>query len=118
MSTISQAVARPVRTGAQLSVAEVSIQVVEAFFYDLNEAQHIALLGALTIIYGVLQVLIENKAGKAVLRYIPPTEAPLTDSALTEEPVQTDNRPRPEDGGQLPPEESGLVNEWHGKEMR
>lgn len=116
MSTVNQAVARPLRTAGQGTVAEITIQVIEAFFYDLNEAQHVALLGALTIAYGVIQVLIENKTGKAVLRYIPPTDAPVI-STTSETPEQTDNRPRPEDGEQLPPEERGDAEEWTG-EMR
>lgn len=33
-----------------------------------------------------------------------------------DQPEQTDNRPRPEDGEQLPPEANG--DEWTGEDMR
>lgn len=114
MSTVNQAVARPLRTAGQGTVAEITIQMIEAFWVDLNEAQHVALLGALTIAYGILQVLIENKSGKAILRHIPPMTAPVT-SSVEDNLEQTDNRPRPEDGEQLPPEERGDTEEWTGQ---
>lgn len=69
--SVSQSVARPVRTGAQLSVAEVIVQVVEAFITDLNEAQHVAALGALTLLVGFVQLLVENGVGKGFLRQVP-----------------------------------------------
>lgn len=68
---VRQNVARPVRTGTQLGVAEVIVQVVEAFFVDLNEAQHVALLAALTLATGILQIMIEDGLGKGFLRQVP-----------------------------------------------
>lgn len=84
MSKITEALARPGRTAGQFTAAEVTVQVIEAFFASLSTDQHVALLGALTIIYGFLQVVLENRAGKALLRTIPaPAQAEVisTDEA-------------------------------------
>jgi hypothetical protein len=79
-NTVSQTVARPVRTGTQLGAAEVIVQFVEAFLKDLNEAQHVAALGMLTLILGIVQILVENRTGKAFMRTLPPVDAPVVDT--------------------------------------
>lgn len=76
---VSQKVARPVRTGGQLGVAEVIVQVIEAFFVELNEAQHIALFGALTLLVGFVQIVIEDHYGKALLRQPPGPNVDVVD---------------------------------------
>lgn len=84
MSKITEKLARPGRTAGQLTTAEVIVQIVEAFFYDLNEGQHIALFGGLTLVVGFLQVVVENRAGKALLRTIPaPEQAEVVSDAST-----------------------------------
>jgi hypothetical protein len=79
MSKVSEALARPTRTGTQFGAAEILVQFVEAFLRDLNEAQHVALVGVLTLVVGTIQVLIENKTGVGFLRQVPPTEVPVID---------------------------------------
>lgn len=70
---VSETFARPVRTGLFFGFAETYVQFHEAFFNEFTEAQHVALLGMLTLVTNVVVVAIENRAGKALLRDVPPT---------------------------------------------
>lgn len=74
---VPETVARPVRTTVQLVPAAVITEVIDAFFWDLDERQYAALLGLLTILFSFLQVVLENHTGKAFLRQVPPKEVPL-----------------------------------------
>lgn len=91
---VSQSVARPVRTGTQLGAAEVIVQVVEAFFVDLNEAQHVALLAALTLATGILQVMVENGLGKGFLRQVPGPEVDVVEEGPNTGIPSVDDDPR------------------------
>lgn len=133
MSSISQKIARPARTAGQGSLAYAVVETIDAFGADFTTRQYGALVLLGTLIFGFLQVVIEDRLGVALLRKIPsPDVHPVEteergagsdyqrtrDNAHDGLPEQTDNRPRPEDGEQLPFEESGDAVEWTGGEMR
>ena len=67
----SQDIARPVRTAVQLGLAAAIIECIDAFLGGFNDRQYAAALAMLTIIIGFIQVTIENRTGKALLR-VPP----------------------------------------------
>ena len=67
----SQAVARPVRTAVQLTLSAVVVEFVDAFLADLTDRQYAAAVALLAIIVGYVQVKIEDRAGKALLRVVP-----------------------------------------------
>lgn len=99
MSTtrVTEALARPVRTGGQMVPSGVITEVIDVFIYDLNEKQYAALFGLLVLLFGWLQVLIENWKGVAFLRKLDvPAEVPAVDSTPTPNPV--DERPADEGG--------------------
>jgi hypothetical protein len=78
-SNISEAIARPVRTAGQLASSAVVVEFIDSFAYDLNEKQYAAAIAFLALVVGWVQVLIENRRGKALLRQVPPTTAPVVD---------------------------------------
>lgn len=106
--TVSTTVGNPIRTGGQASAGLFIVQVLEAFkVYDFDEIQ----TGLAVIVFGSLVSLVQNLAEnrgwiRAVLRTVPPTETKVVDDihdpavGLHGDPVQTDNRERPEDGEQ------------------
>lgn len=121
MSKFSQKVARPARTAGQGSVAYAIVETLDAFGADFTTRQYGALVLLLTITLGFLQVLIEDHLGIALMRKMPPTavkavevEPELVDNG----PEETDNRPRTEDGVQLPPHLNGGSDDWTDQEMR
>lgn len=77
---VSEVVARPTRTVVQMVPAGVVTEFVDAFVYNLNEQQYAALFGLLVLVFNVLQVLVENYAGKGFLRRVPPTQVPVVDN--------------------------------------
>lgn len=83
MIQVSQAIARPARTGAQMVPAEIITELIDAFFYNFTDKQYAAVFGALTLVIGWIQVLVENKSGKAFLRTVAVRTAPLTSNDTT-----------------------------------
>ena len=74
---VSQSVARPVRTGVQFLSAAVVVEFVDSFFLDFTDRQYAALVGLLTMVIGYVQVVVENRAGKAFLREPEPPARPV-----------------------------------------
>jgi hypothetical protein len=97
-TVVNEAVARPVRGLVQMVPAGVVTEFVDAFIHDLSEQQYAALFGLLTLVFGLVQVLIENYAGKGFLRRIPPTEVPVVDGGPADGGQVEGN------GGDLPPQ--------------
>lgn len=95
MNKISEVINRPVRTGVFFGAAETYVQFHEAFIKDLNEGQHVALLGMLTLVLNFVVVAIENKTEKALLRNVPPTKAPVVSNnpSTTSGPPTTGEEP-------------------------
>lgn len=65
---LSQAVARPVRTTAQASVALIIVNFVQAWGLNMDDQQFGASVAVLTIVVGLVQNLVENYAGKGLFR--------------------------------------------------
>ena len=76
---VSQAVARPVRTGVQGGVGWVVAEFIDAFLWNMDERQYGILIVLVTMVAGWIQVLAENHFGKAFLREIPEPPAPPAD---------------------------------------
>lgn len=79
---VSEALARPVRTGGQLGVSYAIMAVVQSF-HQFTPEQFGALLGLLGLIVGAVQVAVENKLGVALLRTVSPKTTPV----VSEEPA-------------------------------
>lgn len=77
MSQVSDAVARPVRTGIQMAPAAVVTELVDVFVYNMDERGYAAVFAGLTLLFSWLQTLAENRKGKAWwLRQVPPVKVP------------------------------------------
>lgn len=82
MSRVSTAVAAPIRTGAQLGVGAALVEFYAAFWAaDWSNRQYLAALGFATLVVTCVQHLIENRTGRAILRDVPPTTAPVVEDA-------------------------------------
>lgn len=79
MSSVSEVLARPVRTAVQGTPAWIITEMVDAFLVDLTDRQYGILVLFLTMVFSFVQTAIENKTGKGLLRNVPPTEAPVVD---------------------------------------
>lgn len=77
---VSEAVARPVRSAAQMVPAAVVTDLVDSFVNELSTKQYSALFAGLTLLFGFLQVLYENHSGNALLRNVPPVEVPVVEN--------------------------------------
>ena len=78
--TVSQALARPLRTGPQGGLAWAVTEGFDAFIVDMNDRQYGILVVLLTMLFSFLQASLENGLGKAFLRRLDAPRAPLTDS--------------------------------------
>ena len=86
--TVTDVVSRPVRSAAQGSVAWIAVELIDSFFYNMDERQYGVLVAAFTVIFGWIQVLVENKWGKAFLREPEPPAKPV--EVVEESPVPAD----------------------------
>lgn len=75
--SVSQSIARPVRTGLQLVSAGVIVEVVDVTVWDMTDRQYGAIVALLTMVIGFLQVVLEDKTGKAILRTPSPPAQPV-----------------------------------------
>jgi len=60
--------ANAARTAIQAGPAWVVVENIDAFVYDLSDRQFGALVALLLIVFSYVQVVIENYAGRALLR--------------------------------------------------
>lgn len=81
--TVSEATARAGRTAPQGGLAWALTEGVDAFFYDMTDRQYGVLIVLLTIVFAFVQAAIENGIGKALLRNVPPFDAPVADADET-----------------------------------
>lgn len=65
---ISQQVARPVRTAAQLVPSAIITEFVDAFIHNLDDKQYAALGALLLLIFSFIQAHFEDVAGIGFLR--------------------------------------------------
>lgn len=80
VSTVSEIVARPVRTAVQMTPAALITEAIDVFIVDLDERGYTVIFGLLTLVIGYIQVAIENYSGKALLRKVPAPKPPVIDS--------------------------------------
>lgn len=79
---VSEAIARPVRTGPQAVVAFAVVEFIDSFINDLTEKQYGAAVGLLILILAGIQVLVENGLGKTIFRKLPSEQVPPTDEGV------------------------------------
>ncbi len=79
MSGISDAVARPVRTATQGGLGWLIVEFIDAFLWNMDERQYGAAVALLTVIISWVQTQVENRAGTAFLREMPPREVDVVE---------------------------------------
>lgn len=79
-TTVSEAVARPVRTAVQMAPSAVATELIDIFLYDMDERGYMAVFAALTLLFGWIQTAVENYNGKGFLRNVPPVTSPVVDN--------------------------------------
>lgn len=77
--TVSEVVARPIRTAAQATPAWIFTEFVDAWIYDMSERQFAATVLLLTMAFSYGQAAIENAAGRGWLRAVPPKTVPVVE---------------------------------------
>ena len=79
MSTVKDAVGRPIRSGLQGGVGWVLTEAIDAFLWDMDDRQY----GVSVIILGAVASFIQNTyedhIGKGLLRKVPAPDAPIPD---------------------------------------
>ena len=83
---VSEAVARPARTGTQATPAFLITWLVDENIYNMNDETFAVVTVLLTMLFSFLQTGFENWKGRAFLRNIPPADAPVTDTDETQVP--------------------------------
>jgi hypothetical protein len=79
--SVSQSVARPVRTTVQGGAAFAVTEFIDAFgIVQMDERQYGACAVILTIVFSWAQTLIENGLGKGFLRRVPGTKVDVIDN--------------------------------------
>jgi hypothetical protein len=79
-TTVSDSVARPVRTGGQVLSSGVVTEFIDAFIYDMNDRQYLALAAVLVVVLSWAQVLVEDRLNKGLFRKVPQPEQPVVDN--------------------------------------
>lgn len=77
---VSDAVARPTRGVLQGGAGWVVTEGIDAFLWDMNDRQYgiaVIILGALV---SFIQNTVENRAGVAILRDLPPKPQPVVEN--------------------------------------
>lgn len=82
-TTVSETVARPLRTAPQGGLAWAITEGIDAFIVDMNDRQYGILVVLLTIVVSFIQAVVENGIGKALLRTLPDHPQPVTDTDST-----------------------------------
>ena len=75
-STVSEVIARPVRTAVQMTPAAVITEIVDVFVYDMDERGYLAIFAGLTLLFSAIQNAVENRKGVGLLRRVPPNDVP------------------------------------------
>jgi len=73
---VSEAIARPVRTGIQMAPAAVVTELLDVFVIDFDERGYAAVFAGLTLLFAGIQNAMENAKQRGWwLRTVPPTDA-------------------------------------------
>lgn len=81
--TVSEVLARPLRTAPQGGAAWAVTEGVDAFIWNMDDRQYGILVVLLTMLFSFVQAAIENGIGKAFLRTLPDHPQPITDTDAT-----------------------------------
>ena len=76
-NTVSEAVARPVRTATQGGLAWALVETTDAFIWNMDDRQYGVAIVLLGILFSFIQTAIEDGIGKAFLRDLPPQPQPI-----------------------------------------
>lgn len=76
---VSEAVARPVRGAVQGGAGWVVTEFIDAFFWDMNDRQYGILVVAAGAVLSYIQNKLEERAGVALLRDLPPKPQPVVE---------------------------------------
>lgn len=79
-TTVSEVVARPVRSAVQMAPAAVITEFIDAFWFDMADKQYTALFALLTLLFAWGQTAYENYRGVGFLRRVPPKDVPAVDN--------------------------------------
>lgn len=79
MIGVSEAVARPARTGVQMGLGAVLVEFADAFGLGLDDRQYAVSVVLAGLVVGFLQVVAENRYGAGLLRRVMPTRVPAVD---------------------------------------
>lgn len=66
--SVAAKVARPVRTASQATVSWIVVEGIDAFITDLDDRQYGVAVAGLTVLFGWIQVVVENYLGSGFLR--------------------------------------------------
>lgn len=97
MRRVPTALARPARTAGQGGLGFAVMAVIQSF-HPFTPEQYGALTLLLTIVFGWVQVVVENRLGKAVLRDVPSRTAPLVDETPEKPTASSDEFVMPRTG--------------------
>ena len=67
-AVLDRSVTGPVRTAAQLVPSAVLTEVIDAFIYNMNDRQYLALAAGLLLLVSWTQNRVESRKGTAFLR--------------------------------------------------
>jgi hypothetical protein len=79
MNTVSDAVARPARTGLQGGAGWVVAEFIDAFLWDMDDRQYGIAVVVLGSVISWIQNTVENHYGKGLLRQVPEPDPPVVD---------------------------------------
>lgn len=96
--SVSEVVARPIRTAAQATPSWILTEFVDAWIFDMSERQFAATVLLLTMLFSYGQAAVENAAGRGFLRKVPPKKVPVVEP---ETPVEADEQFEDEDDPDL-----------------
>jgi hypothetical protein len=119
--TVSEVVARPIRTAAQATPSWILTEFVDAWLFDMSERQFAATVLLLTMLFAYGQAAVENAAGRGFLRKVPPKDVPVVEPEVPVEPEGEEfefEEPDPAMNDGLPVEDPADITDVYGQDAR
>jgi len=69
-ASVSTSIANPIRTGVQFVPSAAITEFIDAFIYDMDEKQYLAMAGLLLMLISYGQNFVENQRGRGFLREV------------------------------------------------
>lgn len=77
-TTVSESVARPVRTAAQMAPSFALVLLIDETVYDFSDAAFGALVVLVGVVFGFIQNALEDRQGQGwFLRKVPEPDVPV-----------------------------------------